>query len=59
MTGVQIGAFMAFATKFNFSKYHTLVDAGGAGAALSIQVALNNKHINCINLDLAPGTADC
>ena len=29
MTGVQIGAFMAFAKKFDFSKYNTLVDAGG------------------------------
>ena len=52
MTGIQMGAFMAFAKTFDFSKYHTLVDAGGAGAALSCQVALNNKHINCTSIDL-------
>lgn len=53
MSGIQTGAFMTFAKKFDFSKYHTLVDAGGSGAALSIQVALNNQHIHCTSLDLA------
>jgi hypothetical protein len=43
---------MAFATKFDFSKYNTLCDIGGAGAMLSIQVAKHNPHINCTSFDL-------
>lgn len=53
MAGVQMGAFMAFANKFDFSKYKTLCDAGGANGALSVQVALNQPHMQCISYDLA------
>lgn len=54
MTGIQIGNFIAFANKFDFSKYKTLCDIGGAGAMLSIQVALHNPHISCNSFDLPP-----
>ncbi|GAC1368463.1 MAG: methyltransferase [Hymenobacter sp.] len=54
MTGIQVGNFMAFATKFDFSKYKTLCDIGGSGAMLSVQVAEHNRHITCTNFDLPP-----
>ena len=54
MIGGQIGSFIEFATKFDFSKYSTLCDIGGAGGQLSIQVALNNEHMICSTLDLSP-----
>jgi hypothetical protein len=52
MTGIQMGNFMAFAEKFNFSKYKTLVDAGGSGAMLSIMVAKHQHHMHCTSFDL-------
>jgi len=54
MGGVQFGNFNAFATKFDFSGYNTLCDIGGAGAQLSIYVAMHNPHMKCISFDLAP-----
>ena len=54
MQGVQMGAFMELAKQFDFSKYNSLCDVGGAAGALSIQVALNNPHMECITADLPP-----
>jgi hypothetical protein len=54
MGGVQMGNFMAFANKFDFSNFNTLCDIGGAGALLSAQVVMNNKHMTCISYDLPP-----
>ncbi|HLL42317.1 MAG TPA: methyltransferase [Segetibacter sp.] len=54
MTGIQVSNFIEFANKFDFSKYKTLCDIGGAGAMLSIQVALHNPHIACNSFDLPP-----
>jgi precorrin-6B methylase 2 len=54
MGGIQMGNFIAFSKKFDFSKYKTLCDIGGAGANLSAQVALNNPHMKCISFDLPP-----
>src|SRR5688500_2933459 len=52
MSGIQMGNFMAFAQKFDFSKYKTLTDAGGAGALLCITVAKTHPHMTCTNFDL-------
>jgi O-methyltransferase/methyltransferase family protein len=52
MTGVQLGAFMSFAKQFDFSRYHSLTDAGGAIGALCVQVAANNPHMSCTVFDL-------
>ena len=52
MGSFQVGNFMEFSKKFDFSKYNTLVDAGGAGGLLSVYVAMNNTHMNCISFDL-------
>lgn len=54
MGGIQLGNFMAFAQKFDFSGYKTLTDAGGAGAMLSIMVAKHQPHMQCISFDLPP-----
>jgi precorrin-6B methylase 2 len=53
MAGIQMGNFMAFANKFDFSNYKTLCDIGGAGGYLSAQVAMNHHHMNCISFDLS------
>lgn len=47
-----MGAFMAFAEKFDFSNYKTLCDAGGALGALCVQVAKKQPHMKCISYDL-------
>lgn len=52
MTGVSTGNFMVLAEKFDFSKYNTLCDVGGAAGVLSIMVASRHKHIACISADL-------
>ncbi len=54
MGGVQAGNFMKLAHDFDFSKYKTLCDVGGSGANLSIHIAKNNSHIQCISFDLPP-----
>lgn len=52
MGGIQMGNFIAFAKGFDFSKYKTLCDVGGAGGHMSCQVALNNPHMHCTSFDL-------
>ncbi|HEX8902811.1 methyltransferase [Vitreimonas sp.] len=52
MTGVSTANFMALAEKFDFSRYNTLCDVGGAAGVLSIMVASRHKHIACISADL-------
>jgi precorrin-6B methylase 2 len=54
MGGIQAGNFMKLATAFDFTGYQTLCDIGGSGANLSIHVAKNNSHMNCISFDLPP-----
>ena len=54
MTGIQTGNFIALANKFDFSKYATMLDVGGADGWLSIQVCLHHKDIRCITFDLPP-----
>lgn len=54
MGGVQMGNFIAFANKFDFSNYKTLCDVGGAGGYLAAQVAMNNSGMSCITFDLPP-----
>ncbi len=54
MGGIQMGNFMAFANKFDFSSYKTLCDIGGAGGYLSAQVVMNHDHMRCTSFDLPP-----
>lgn len=52
MAGVQLGNFAALAQKFDFSRYTTLCDVGGASGALCIAVARRHPHLRCISYDL-------
>jgi hypothetical protein len=49
---ISRGNFEAFADKFDFSRYNTLCDAGGASALLSRCVAKRHSHLQCITFDL-------
>lgn len=52
MTGAQMGGFIAFAEKFDFSKYKTLTDVGGSAGMLSLMVAQHQDHMTCVSFDL-------
>jgi len=54
MTGLSRLNFEAFAQKFDFSKYKTLCDVGGATGLLSIEVARRHAHLQCTSFDLPP-----
>ena len=64
MSGIQMGAFMSFARQFDFSRYATFCDAGGANGSLCVQVAKNHPDMRCVSFDLpavepvAKGTID-
>ena len=57
MAGISVGNFQAFAAKFDFSRYKTLCDVGGANGPLSILVAQAHPHMHCISADLPAATA--
>jgi tRNA1(Val) A37 N6-methylase TrmN6 len=43
---------MMLAKKFDFSKYQTMADIGGADGWLSIQLCLNYPSLQCTSFDL-------
>jgi 2-polyprenyl-3-methyl-5-hydroxy-6-metoxy-1,4-benzoquinol methylase len=54
MTGLSRINFEALADKFDFSRYRTLCDVGGATGLLCIEVAKKYPNIKCISFDLPP-----
>ena len=52
MSGIQLGNFMLLARKFDFSKFKTLLDVGGADGSLSIHICRNYPSIRCTTFDL-------
>lgn len=52
MTGLSRLNFEAFAAKFDFSRFTTLCDVGGATGLLCIEVARRHPHLRCISFDL-------
>jgi hypothetical protein len=52
MAGISSGPFHALAEKFDFSKYETLCDVGGATGQLSTIVASQHPHMRCTSFDL-------
>jgi hypothetical protein len=52
MAGISMGPFMALAEKFDFSRYKTLCDVGGATGQLSVIVAGRHQDLSCISFDL-------
>ena len=55
MAGVSAGPFQTLAEKFDFSKYETLCDVGGATGQLSTIVANRHPHMRCTSFDLPVG----
>jgi precorrin-6B methylase 2 len=54
MTGLSRLNFEAFAVKFDFSKFKTLCDVGGATGLLCIEAAKKQPHLQCVSFDLPP-----
>lgn len=54
MTGFQAANFAALAQKFDFSRYKTVSDVGGALALLSRIVAAHHPHLSFTSFDLPP-----
>jgi predicted O-methyltransferase YrrM len=52
MTGVSRGNFHALAEKFDFSKYETVCDVGGATGLLCMALAQHHPHLRCTSFDL-------
>lgn len=56
MSGISAGNSQAFAEKFDFSRYQTMCDVGGASGQLSSVVAQKHPHLQCISADLPEAT---
>ena len=52
MAGISRHNFVALAQKFDFSRYRTLCDVGGAAGVLSIAVAEKHRSLKCVSFDL-------
>jgi hypothetical protein len=52
MAGISTGNFQALADKFDFSRYQTVCDIGGAAGQLSIALAQRHPHLSCTSFDL-------
>ena len=52
MQGVSLGNFHALAQKFDFSKYKTVCDVGGATGQLCTILATHHPHLQCLSYDL-------
>jgi ketosteroid isomerase-like protein len=52
MRGVSAGNFHALADKFDFSKYETVCDVGGATGQLCTILATHHPHLRCTSYDL-------
>lgn len=57
MAGRQLGNFIALAETFDFGRFTTICDAGGAGGALSVAIARRHQSVRCISYDLPAVTA--
>ena len=52
MQGISLGNFLALAEKFDFGKYETLCDVGGATGQLCTILATHHPHLQCTSYDL-------
>lgn len=53
MSSVQVGSFVAFAQRFDFSPHQLMLDVGGSGATLCSLVTLHHPHMRGISYDLS------
>jgi hypothetical protein len=52
MTGISLGNFHALAEKFDFTRYETVCDVGGATGRLSAVLAGHHPHLRLTTFDL-------
>ena len=52
MQGISLGNFHALAEDFDFSKYETVCDVGGATGQLRTILATRHPHLRCTSYDL-------
>jgi SAM-dependent methyltransferase len=52
MQGISLGNFHALAEEFDFSKYETVCDVGGATGQLCTILATRHPHLRCTSYDL-------
>src|SRR5258708_4835195 len=52
--GLSVGDFQALTDRFDFPRYPTLCDVGGATGPLSITLAGRYSHLRCTRYDLPP-----
>jgi hypothetical protein len=52
MAGISAGNFHALAEKFDFGRYSTLSDVGGATGLLSTIIAQRHPQLRCVSCDL-------
>jgi SAM-dependent methyltransferase len=52
MAGISLGNFEVLAEKFDFSKYDTVCDVGGATGQLCTILAERHPHLRCTSYDL-------
>jgi len=52
MAGISRGNFEVLAQKFDFSRYQTVCDVGGATGQLSTILATHHPHLTCTSYDL-------
>ncbi len=52
MAGVQAGNFHVLAEKFDFARYQTVCDVGGATGQLSVILAKRHHHLQCSTFDM-------
>ena len=52
MAGISQGNFQELAEKFDFSRYETVCDVGGATGRLCMILASRHPHLSCMSYDL-------
>lgn len=52
MSGFSLSSFQALAERFDFARYRTLCDVGGATGQLCLIVAERHPHLRCTTCDL-------
>jgi hypothetical protein len=52
MEGASLGSFQSLAASFDFSRYKTICDVGGASGRLCIILASRYPHLRCTSFDL-------
>lgn len=52
MQGISLANFHTLADRFDFKKYETLCDVGGATGQLSTIIAARHPHLRCVTYDL-------